>query len=185
VLQHRPSPIATGGSNVTLPDPSYRMIPLTKGQWAIVSVEDYDSLIQYSWQSCWNRWTKSYYAQRNGKMVSGKREPTVQMHRQILGLIPHDGKQVDHINRNTLDNRRENLRLATSAQNQHNSPKKRINTSGYKGVYFHSVTGLWHSRIVVQGKIIYLGYFRKKEDAAEAYRLAAIKYHGDFACVAS
>lgn len=160
-----------------------KLIPLTRGQYAIVWELDYRWLIEYNWYALWSRSTRSYYAVRNCPMVSGKRGPMVQMHRELLGLKPYDGIQGDHENHVTLDCRRDNVRKASAGQNQYNSGKKATNTSGYKGVYFHPPTGRWTARLTVNGKIIYLQYHDTPELASAEQRAAAIKYHGKFAKV--
>jgi hypothetical protein len=95
---------------------------------------------------------------------------------------PHP--EIDHKNRNMSDNRIDNLRIATSSQNKHNKGKLRTNTSGYKGVTWHSQTNKWAARIWLNNKPISLGLFQSKEDAAAAYARAAEKLHGHFKCLA-
>lgn len=86
--------------------------------------------------------------------------------------------EVDHKDLNRQNNKWENLRLATSSQNKAN----RKGRGAYpKGVCFHKASGLFSSRIHSNGKQISLGYFNTPELAHEAYRLAAPKYHGEFA----
>lgn len=89
-------------------------------------------------------------------------------------------KQVDHIDRCRSNNRIANLRLATQSEQLYNS-KERCNKSGYRGVRAEpKCESSWTARIKVQGKEIYLGFFKSAEEAAEAYRRASIKYHGKF-----
>jgi hypothetical protein len=148
-------------------DADYRLIPLTKGQNAIVDAADYDWLNQWNWTAVWNSCTKSFYGKRRG----------ASMHRVILGLMP--GEPGDHINRNTLDNRRKNLRKANFSQNDCNRGPQGNNTSGYKGVCFNHEG--WVARIAINGETKYLGNFVTKEDAARAYDRAAKELHGEFA----
>lgn len=89
---------------------------------------------------------------------------------------------VDHRSGNKLDNRRSNLRLATSAQNAQNRKKRDRSSSAYIGVYWHKGRGQWHARIrSKQAKIRNLGFFDDEHDAAEAFNKAAKEIYGDFA----
>ena len=88
---------------------------------------------------------------------------------------------VDHINMNKIDNRFDNLREASFAQNQHNRTEQSNNTSGYKGVSRFKNTGRWRADIMLNGKSHYLGSFDTAEDAAIAYDMAASELHGSFA----
>jgi hypothetical protein len=100
------------------------------------------------------------------------------MHRVIAGT-PED-YQTDHINGDGLDNRRSNLRDATHNQNQHNSRTPVNNTSGVKGVQWHSQRAKWHARIGVGGKSRSLGLFASLDEAKAAYEKASAELHGDF-----
>jgi hypothetical protein len=88
---------------------------------------------------------------------------------------------IDHINRDTTDNRIANLRIATFSENSLNSRKRNNCSSKMKGVDWNKNEKKWRSRIHVKGKSICLGYFATEELAAEAYKQAAAKYHGEFA----
>ena len=86
---------------------------------------------------------------------------------------------VDHINQDPLDNRRQNLRLATRSQNAANLGPYANNTSGYKGVDFNR--GKWRARITQDGVRYFLGTFDTAEDAARAYDQKALELFGEFA----
>lgn len=101
------------------------------------------------------------------------------MHREIMNAP--DGVQVDHINGDSLDNRKINLRLCTNAENLRNRGKQINNTSGYKGVCWSVRKQKWQAQIKVDRKAKFLGNFETPEDAARAYDAAAKKYHGEFA----
>lgn len=96
------------------------------------------------------------------------------LHRLIMGLGRNDHRQVDHINRNPLDNRRENLRVVSASENQFNKRLLfRNNTSGYKGVSLHKKSGRYSAFIQENGKRRWLGYsFKTAEDAARAVHQA-------------
>src|SRR5215471_15551760 len=97
----------------------------------------------------------------------------------LYGNAP-EGLQWDHADGDIFNNLRENLRFATHSQQQMNRGKFKTGsyTSRFKGVYFQ---GRWVARIRVNGKRIYLGRFDTEEEAAEAYNLAAMEHHGEFA----
>lgn len=106
---------------------------------------------------------------------------TIYYHREITGF--EHGIEVDHINRNPLDNRRENLRPATRKQNIRNTSVRSDNISGYKGVSWVSARGEWLARIVHDGGIISRGPFKCRHEAAKVYNELAMKYHGEFAFI--
>lgn len=97
------------------------------------------------------------------------------------GYWPPRHNQVDHINGNKTDNRPQNLRLATNAQNQMNCPVRSGTKSGLKGVWFYAATGKWKARIMLNRRHIHIGYFDDKEAAHAAYCQRASELHGDFA----
>lgn len=152
-------------------DPSYRLIPLTQGQNAIVDTEDYEWLNQSNWYAQWNRLTESFYAQSNIKDIK------IIMHRLLLGC--GHGEQGDHKNRNSLDNRKQNLRKCTNSQNKANTRRIKTGKSGFIGVT--RCKRKWKARIGINRKSINLGYFRTPEEAAKKRDKAAIKFHGEFA----
>ena len=98
------------------------------------------------------------------------------MHREILNAPTKIC--VDHINHDSLDNRRSNLRLCDKRQNNNNSRK--YNASFLRGVRFRKREKKFVAEIKYKNKKIHLGYFTKAEDAAMAYDKASIKYHGEF-----
>ena len=156
-----------------------RLIPLTQGQFAIVDASDFEWLNQWKWNAQWNPKTRSFYAKRTLPVIDGKRTGDVWMHRMILGFEPKDGRIGDHQNGLTLDNRRSNLRVASTFQNQQNRRVRRDSTSGFKGVT--SFRNKWKAEISAHGKGYYLGLFATPELAHEAYKEAAARLHGEFA----
>lgn len=160
-----------------------RTIPLTQGQVAIVDAEDYEWLSQWKWNAVWMPCTRSFYAVRRSRVSEGKPTYRVWMHREILGLKRGDGLFGDHRESGqTLDNRRENLRIATRAQNSTNSRMPRDSFSGIKGLSWHKKRQRWVVRIRVNGKLIHLGEFKEddKDRAISAYRDSVAHYHGEF-----
>lgn len=109
----------------------------------------------------------------------GKGNKSAYLHRIIMNCP--EGKQVDHINRNSLDNRRENLRICSRGENAKNRKKGKNNKSGYKGVCQDKKTKKWVANISFGGKQYYLGLFKTKEKAYEAYCKKAKQWHGEFA----
>jgi len=160
---------------------AFRRIPLPHGRYAIVDPEDFDRLNAYKWHVSGARDT--YYAARSTRSPKNNRRIVVKMHREILDV--GDGMFVDHINQNSLDNRKANLRPATRAQNGRNRRKMRkINCSSqYKGLTWYRREERWAVRIMANGKSKFVGYYDDEIEAAEAYDDAARKYHGQFAAL--
>src|SRR5258705_8794450 len=153
-------------------DQSYRLIPLTQGQNAIVDAEDFELLSQIPWFADWCENTRSFYAK------VGHRN-SVRMHRFLCNCRA-TREQVDHINGNTLDNRRNNLRKCSQEQNAKNRRTLIETMSGFKGVC--SIKRSGRARIGIGSKKrITIGFFATAKDAAKAYDEAAKKYHGEFA----
>jgi hypothetical protein len=153
-------------------------IPLSRGMVAIVDDDDYIKLIQFKWSIGEGR-GKFYAVSRPGPRRARKE---LKMHRLILGLGSGNKIQVDHINGNTLDNRKSNLRCCNHSQNKMNSPKQvGKGTSMFKGVYKRKGTSKWCAQIKVNQRPIALGYYDTEKEAARVYDMAAIIHHGEFA----
>lgn len=152
-------------------------IPLNKNKVAIVDPEDYEYLMQWKWNAHFSQNNKSFYAMRSGQI--GDKWTTISMHRLILGVT--DPKiHVDHIDHNTLNNSRDNLRIATHAQNCANRKAKKNGTSKYLGVDWHKASGKWQAKIRKNKKTIHIGIFDDEIAAAHAYDKAAIELHKEF-----
>ena len=148
------------------------LIPLSNGKTTIIDDEDFKLVDGHTW-GC----SSKGYAQ------SRIQNKLIRLHRLILNLSYKDGAEVDHINRNKLDNRKSNLRLCTTTQNCANRQRRRDNISGYKGVRWNVPAKKWQARIQCKGVSYHLGIFNKIEDAVMAYDMAAKNLFGDFACI--
>jgi len=153
-------------------------IPLSRGLQALVDDEDYEALAAHNWYAARDVKTGRSYATRMS--AGGQRNRhRIWMHRVITDAPP--GMQVDHINLDTLDNRRKNLRLASRADNAKNSPLQANNTSGFKGVCWHRRRGMWVAMVGVANRQQWLGAFADAREAAAAYDEAARRLYGPFA----
>lgn len=155
-------------------------IPLSQGQFAIVDEADYEWLSQWKWYATWSLHTKTFIAIRKGKREPGRRE-SIMMHREILGLKYGDRGHTDHINGNTLDNRRENLRVVTYSQNNMNRRMPRNNTSGHKGLFQVRKNGRWQVTLSKDKKRYYFGSYVTREEAIAVLNQACEKLHGEYA----
>lgn len=142
--------------------------------WAIMDFVDYEPLSRRRWFR-----TSTGYAVTGG----GAKSRALYMHREIsiASGVDLDGREVDHINRDTLDNSRDNLRPVLHWQNQCNRRLPKNNASGLRGVSWHRVGRKWRAEISHRGINKYLGLFKTKEDAHAAYRHAASLFNGAFA----
>jgi hypothetical protein len=151
-----------------------KKIPLNgkyaKGRFTLVDSDVYEWAKDYSWHVTMEGYAAAPFRQADGKYKIKK------LH-ILVNETPPD-KVTDHINGDSLDNRRENLRTATRAQNCHNS-KPRPGGSKFKGVSPRGSS--WRATIMANGKRHHLGFFSSEMDAARAYDQAATFYHGEFA----
>jgi len=157
-----------------------KQIQLTRGKVALVDDADYERLNQWKWCAIKNH--NTWYATRYITKLDGK-HTSISMHRVILGLKNGDPRQCDHINHNGLDNQRENLRICTHAQNQHNRLSNKNTSSVYKGVSWHKNEGCWLAKIRLNGKLKHLGHFDSEIEAAKAYDQKAMELFGEYAHV--
>lgn len=145
-----------------------------RGKVAVVDDEDFERIKVLPWylHPSGTKTCRSLYPYTN---IAGKR---VFLHRMVMNCFDRC-MTVDHINGDTMDCRRDNLRQCTHAQNLFNKRRYRNNRSGYKGVYRDGRR--WIAQITAWGKQMRLGSYGKPKEAAEAYNEAAKKYHGEYA----
>lgn len=154
-----------------------QIILLTKGETAIIDDVDFSEISKYKW--CLHETAGKKYAKRAvSQQIVGKKHKTKLMHQQIIK--PSKRFQIDHINGNGLDNRRENLRIVTHQQNLMNQIKTR-GTSQFKGVTWDKLRVKWNAKIKLNRKTINLGRFDSEQEAALAYDKAAKNLFGEYA----
>lgn len=150
-----------------------KLIPLTQGLFSQVDDEDFEFLSQFNW--CAAKDGKKYYAVRAGSRRNVKRV-NLRMHCVIM-----KSKNIDHIDGNSLNNQKSNLRPATQSQNSVNVSKKKGCSSIYKGVYFNKPFQKWCAQIRINKKKTHIGYFSNEKDAAIAYDIKAKETFGEYA----
>jgi hypothetical protein len=154
-----------------------KTIPLTQGYEAIVDDEDFEALSQVKWNVSIRRTSRTFYAARGNRL--GHRPANLLMHRVIMAATLSPGAEVDHINGNGLDNRRENLRVATRQQNAANIRRVK-GRSGFKGVELRE-HARWRASICGPNGTTHIGYFSTPQEAAHAYDAEAVRLFGEFA----
>lgn len=153
-----------------------KTIPLTQGKQAIIDDEDFDLVTQYNWYAHKTH-GGNWYAR-----TGCRSRDSMMMHHLLCG------RGADHRNSNGLDNRRDNLRPATSAQNAQN---RKPREGRYKGVTRATVgkqnrpgyvsPNPWKAHLLSNGRSLHLGYFRTPQGAARAYDRAALEHNREFA----
>lgn len=166
--------------------------PINKSneKYAVVTIKGYNILVDYDdldkvYGHGWNV-DKIAIAKKNlfyftsEQTIDGIRVK-LRLHRLIMKCERNDGKYIDHINGNTLDNRKCNLRICTNAENVRSRKVRKDSSSGHRGVTFYKQTNRWVAYIGINYKKINLGYYDTMDEAVEARAKAVKKYHGDFA----
>lgn len=150
-----------------------KQLKLTTGQITYVDDDVYEEVSKFNWRL---DPTNKHVVRTIGP--KNKRR-SLRLHRFVIKA--QTGQLVDHIDGNTLNNTRDNLRFADKSTNGMNRDKQINNTSGYKGVTFHKQMNKWHAQLCCKGKQYSLGLFELAIDAAKAYNEAALLHFGEFA----
>lgn len=153
-----------------------KLLPLSRGLFSIVDDDDFEFLSQWKWFAFKASGSKRlFYAIRTD--YSNKK--ILYAHKLLLGAKP--GMVIDHINGNSLDNRRANLRHCSIKENVRNQAPRVGFTSKYKGVAWRADRSKWTAYICPDRKKLNLGVFRSEHNAAYAYDKAALKHFGQYA----
>jgi len=147
----------------------YALIPLSSGKFSKIDIEDVPKVIGKTWY-CSNGYAYTGTGFRGGEV-------------KLAWLIHGVGSKkqlIDHINGDTLDDRKENLRFADKAENAWNSKICSTNTSGFKGVNYRKDRKKFRAYIKTRGVWKHLGYFNSAEEASKAHSEAEIELHGNY-----
>lgn len=145
------------------------------GVYAIVDDEDYERINENKWFTAPSG-DKLYairHVRRSGGLIS------VNMAKLVMRYV--GDKVVDHINGDSLDNRKCNLRLCTQLQNMKNLSLYKRNTTGHKGVSYRKESGRYRARITNDNKTYTIGHYKTAKEAAIAYNEVAKVMHGEYA----
>lgn len=154
-----------------------KFLPLSQGLSAIVDDDDFERVSQFKWFVHRGADSGPYARRSYFNKKAEKGLPTL-MHMFIMGPYPEGKTQIDHVNRNGLDNRKANLRFCTRSENRYNLIRK--NSTGYKGVVLDK--RCTHKKYVAQiNRSQKLGWFKTPEEAAKAYDKEARRLFGAFA----
>ena len=152
-----------------------------RGYEILIDYDDLDIVYSHGWnidKIAANKKKLFYFTAE--RVINGQRTK-IRLHREIMKCERKDGKYIDHINGNTLDNRKCNLRICSNAENARSRKVRKDSSSGYRGITFYKQTKRWVAYIGINYKKINLGYYSTIEEAIEARKIAVKKYHGDFA----
>jgi hypothetical protein len=162
--------------NLDDPSQSTVLIPLTRGKFAVVDLEDAERLCQFFW--CAHCIRGRWYA--SGRVFNEDGwQKLMLMHRFIVDAP--DGVLIDHEDNNALNNSRRNLRVATKAQNAANSRLRSDNKSGYRGVSWDDRKEKWRAVVRPKGRQVWIGYYDDPREAALAHDVVITEMFGAFA----
>ena len=154
-----------------------KLLSIHGGLFARVDDSDFERLSEFNWHLS-RRKKSSFYVART-KYLGSRRSTKVYLHREIMQ--PPEGKIVDHIDRDVLNNQRSNLRICTYSQNNCNlSPRKNV-SSRFKGVSFCNTYKKWLAVLSYDGKELLRKKYDTELEAVRSYNSACLKHHGEFA----
>lgn len=145
--------------------------------YAIIDKSDFNKVIQFKWNLHTDS-TNTYFRAYKGYRNDNTKE-YIFLHNLILDNYKKDFV-VDHINGNTLDNRKKNLRKCQQRKNEINKKIPKNNISGFKGVHYSKLENKWKSYITYNNKRYFLGTFNNKEDAIKIRKKAENKFFGEY-----
>lgn len=157
-----------------------KQIQLTQNKLALVDNENFEYLNQWKWY--YMTYRNRGYAVRAIYLGGGAKNcklKRIWMHRLVMNAP--DNVRVDHIDNDSLNNTRVNLRFCSNQENAFNQGLAKNNKSGYRGVSWHKNHKRCYANIRINNKLKFLGSFQDSKDAASIYNLAAKKYFGEFA----
>lgn len=156
-------------------------IKLTQGQWTTVAAEDLEEVLKYRWHARRASNKRGWYAQTaiRGHYSTKRGYKLVSLHRFLMSLkgVEMSDREVDHIDRNPLNNTFSNLRPCTHEENTRN---RGASATKLKGIHFHNSTGCFEARITANKKPFSLGLYKTEVEAARAYDVAAVFLHRGF-----
>ncbi len=154
---------------------------LSQGQRTLVDDDTFEKVGHLKWYASFEGGGKWYAARRIWFGKDAQPKSRIQkLHRLIMGLDYGDKTNVDHINGDGFDNRKENLRACAHSDNQKNRTKQRDNKSGFKGVSWSKEKKMWAAQISYGGKHYAIGRFHDPAIAALCYDLVSAREHGEF-----
>lgn len=142
----------------------------------IIDASQKENIEKYMWK---------YNISKDKKYVYAISNAVGYLHKYLMDVKQNDSRLVDHKNRNTLDNRMENLRICTRQENSMNSIMRKNNKSGHKGIWWCKEFKKWGASYKLGDKNVFLGRFDDKEDAIKKYNEEINKVHGKFSVLKS
>ena len=167
-LDYRKKNIFTG-NKYTLIDNCYYEVECYSSDKFKIDKEDFTLIKDFTW-----------HVDSNGYVVTKINGGGIKLHRLLMGVIDNSEFEVDHINHDLLDNRKNNLRLADRSLNCFNRRLAAHNHSGQQGVYFNTSANKWCVQIDKNGQRYYLGTYNNLQEAIAVRKKAELFYYGEY-----